>query len=78
MFLPDVGVVYVCFCIDVFLQGAQLWTPVLLASDDSHIDVLEVLIQHGAQLDVRNVLLLHFLSISSDCLIVILSVCRQS
>jgi hypothetical protein len=54
VFLPDVGVVYVCFCIYVFLQGAYLWTPVLLASDDNHIDVLELLIQHGAQLDVRN------------------------
>ena len=44
------------------LQGAELWTPVLVASDGNQIDVLEQLIHHGAQLDVRNkVLLLHFL-----------------
>ena len=38
----------------MFLQGAEVWTPVLLASDDNHIGILELLIQHGAQLDVRN------------------------
>ena len=46
--------VYACFFLCVFLQGAEIWTPVLLASDYNHVDVLEVLIQHGAQLDVRN------------------------
>ena len=37
-----------------FMQGTQLWTPLLLASNKNHIDVLELLIQHGAQLDVRD------------------------
>ena len=37
-----------------FFQGAELWTPVLLASHQNQIDVLELLVQHGAQLDVRN------------------------
>ena len=48
--------VCVCCCIKfyVFLQGAQLWTPVILASCNNEIDVLELLIQHSAQLDVRN------------------------
>ena len=36
------------------LQGAEIWTPVLLASYENQIDVLEILIQHSAQLDVRN------------------------
>ena len=36
------------------LQGAELWTPVLIASDNNHMDILELLIQHGAQPDVRN------------------------
>ena len=36
------------------LQGAELWTPVLVASYNNQIDVLELLIRHGAQLDVRN------------------------
>ena len=44
------------------LQGAEIWTPVFLASYENQIEVLEVLIHHGAQLAVRNkVLLLHFL-----------------
>ena len=51
--LPDVGVVYVCCCIN-FIQGDEIWTPVLLASYENQVDVLELLIQHGAQLDVRN------------------------
>ena len=46
----------------MFLQGAELWTPVLIASYSNQIDVLELLIQHSAQLDIRNkvsVILLH-------------------
>ena len=36
------------------LQGAEIWTPVLAASYDNQIDILELLIQHNAQLDVRD------------------------
>ena len=50
---------YVCYilvtlCNSVFLQGAELWTPLLLASYYNEIDVLKLLIQHGAQLDTKN------------------------
>ena len=38
----------------VFVQGAELWTPLLLASYNNHIDVLELLISHGAHLDAVN------------------------
>ena len=37
----------------MFLQGPK-WTPLLLASYANQTDVVELLIQHGAQLDVRN------------------------
>ena len=41
------------FCNYVFLQGREL-TPLHFASYYNQIDVLELLIQHGAQLDVRD------------------------
>ena len=34
-------------------QGAE-WTPLLLASHANQTDVMELLIQHGAQLDTIN------------------------
>ena len=37
----------------VFLQGPE-WTPLLLASYNNHTDVLELVINHGAQLDAVN------------------------
>ena len=37
-----------------FLQGTYLWTPVLLASYGNQIDILKLLIQHSARLDIRN------------------------
>ena len=30
------------------------WTPLLDASDEGETDVVELLIKHGAQLDIKN------------------------
>ena len=48
-------------CIDVLYNSSYMfvfvqvgeWSPVLIASYFNRVDVLELLIQHGAQLDVR-------------------------
>ena len=54
-----------------FLQGAYLWTPVLLASDENQIHVLELLIHHGAQLNIRDeVNIMIVLSLSTHCSLV--------
>ena len=55
----DVGMLYVYYilvtlCNFVFLQGAELWTPLLVASYCNEIDILKLLIQYGAQLDTKN------------------------
>ena len=43
-----------CTCtMAVFLQGHE-WTPLLLASYSNQTDVMELLINHGAQLDAVN------------------------
>ena len=65
----------------------------LLASYENQIDVLEVLIQHGAQLDVQNEVtiiksvtictftcycaLMNLLIVAQIVIFIILSVCRQ-
>ena len=52
----QVGILRVSLCtctMAVFLQGGK-WTPLLLASYNNHTDVLELLINHGAQLDAVN------------------------
>ena len=52
----QVGILRVSSCtctMSVFLQGPE-WTPLLLASYYNQTDVLELLINHGAQLDAVN------------------------
>ena len=40
-------------CANCIIQDTD-WTPLLLAVDESHTDVLELLIKHGAKLDIKN------------------------
>ena len=52
----QVGILRVSSCtctMAVFLQDGE-WTPLLLASYKNQTDVLELLINHGAQLDTVN------------------------
>ena len=51
----------------MFLQDGE-WTPLLLANYSNHTDVLELLINHGAQLDIiNNVSLTYYNFLTSDC-----------
>ena len=34
--------------------GQDAWTPLMLASREGHIDVVNVLLQHGASVDLGN------------------------
>jgi hypothetical protein len=73
----------------MFLQGAEIWTPLLFASYKNQIDVSKLLIQHGALIDFRNnvniiiVLPTHYILLcayeivdsGSDCIFIIRTVC---
>ena len=51
----------------MFLQDGE-WTPLLLASHSNHTDVLELLINHGVQLDfIDNVSLTYYNFNTSVC-----------
>ena len=52
----QVGILCVSSCtctMSVFLQDGE-WTPLLLASYNNHTGILELLINHGAQVDTVN------------------------
>ena len=38
----------------MFIFGQDKWTPLMIASLNGHVDVVNVLIQHGASVHLKN------------------------
>ena len=38
----------------LYLHGQDKWTPLMIASQNGHVDVVNVLLQHGASVDLQN------------------------
>ena len=38
----------------LFVFGQEKWTPLMIASYNGHVDVVNVLLQHGASVDLQN------------------------
>ena len=46
----------------LFIFGQSKWTPLMIASQNKHVDVVNVLLQHGASVDLQNKVKLHLLT----------------
>ena len=49
-------------CSPMFLFGQDKWTPLMIASENGHVDVVNVLLQHGACVHLQNKVELHLLT----------------
>ena len=38
----------------IFIFGQHKWTPLMVASENGHVDVVNVLLQHGASVHLQN------------------------
>ena len=38
----------------MFIFGQDKWTPLMAASHSGHVNVVKVLLQHGASVDLQN------------------------
>ena len=46
----------------MLIFGQDKWTPLMLASQNGHVDVVNVLLQHGASVDLQDKVKLHMLT----------------
>ena len=45
----------------LFIFGQDKWTPLMIASENGHVDVVNVLLQHGASVHLQNKVKLYLL-----------------
>ena len=43
-----------CLFCPMFILGQDEWTPLMIASQNGHADVVNVLLQHGASVHLQN------------------------
>ena len=45
----------------IFIFGQDKWTPLMIASRNAHVDIVNVLLQHGASVHLHDKVKLHML-----------------
>ena len=54
-----------CYCdcdVFIFIIVQNKWTPLMIASQNGHVDVVNVVLQHGASVHLQNKVNLHLLT----------------